>query len=230
MTDITTPYGATTIGENATLEGTIDVLSAVAERDWQVGSTVAGAAVKHLRAMQSEAATYRQVIISRESALTVAEGLQVAAEVEARTAKQDAARWQQSFDTLGNEFIAFKTRVRNAAIGTQEGHSGHISLEALNEWLGNLSLDPVEMEYICTGTWRGIEMPRATVTATSDSEAENKYREALGEGALNTALRLHGEVSDSDAVTFDSNNMDEETDDDDGFDADDVDVEVEAVD
>lgn len=65
----------------------------------------------------------------------------------------------------------FRDSVRDAAIRTQENHSHHISVSALNEWLDDLGLDPVEQEWevevSVTRKWTGT----VTVTATSKDAA-----------------------------------------------------------
>lgn len=127
----------------------------------------------------------------------------------------------------------FMDSVRDAAIEAQAGHASHFSKHSLNEWLEALGLDPLVTKWDCDGSWQGIDLPSATVVADSEDEATTKYREALAEGSVEVGIRLSGDVSDTDDVTFSSNYIDDSSDYGDDvptFDVDDVDINVSASD
>jgi len=142
--------------------------------------------------------------------------------------RTDAMTNRHAIGVLTDEARRFKDAVRDAAIGVQAGHYNHISKEALNGWLEELGLDPVVTEWDCEGTWRGIDLPGARVTADSEDEAESKYRDALSEASVSVLLQLSGDVSDTDDVIFGTNSLDDTVDWDDevAFDIDDVEVSV----
>jgi hypothetical protein len=71
-----------------------------------------------------------------------------------------------------NALRAWKTRVREAAIEVQRGHSGHISMGDLNEWLTGLGLDPVERNFQVTLDVNKKVRVTVDVTAVDDDAAE----------------------------------------------------------
>lgn len=126
---------------------------------------------------------------------------------------------------------AFKLRVREAVIDVQRGHSNHIGIAEMNNFLTRLGLDPVATDFYVTGTWKGHDLPGARISAADKEDAETMYRDALSEGEWSVALALSGSVRDREGVVFDSNHVSEEGDDDvDQFDVDEVEVDVEEAD
>jgi hypothetical protein len=201
----------TTDTEVMDLDATITRLD-VAQSSWAGGAaTIARSALEHIRTLRNDA-EYR-----------VARSMEEAA-AQARV----ITSLREQLDRGNREVTQFKDSVRDAAIAVQSGHSRHIDKAALNAWLEELGLDPVVTTWECEGTWRGIDMPSATVEADTEDEAESKYRDALSEASINVMLNLNGDVSDTSDVSFASNSVDDSVDWDAevSFDIDDVEVSV----
>jgi len=224
--DTTTVHGAVTIGEQATLEGTLNVLDAVAERDWQVGSTLARVAARHLRESQSMLTAAEQGIAVAQTAANIADSVRLAAETERDALRSDLTQLRMQLTNAIDEGQRFANRVRAAAIDVQSGHSGHISMYALNEWLDELGLAKVETDWECSGSYKGIDLPGATVKAEDEESARDKYTEALSGGDWSVVRRFTGSVRDGDGIVFDFNEVDESLEDDDDFSWDDVEITV----
>lgn len=91
---------------------------------------------------------------------------------------------------------AFRDSVRDAAIEVQQGHSRHISVGALNTWLTDLDLEPVECEWqvevTVTRTWRGT----VVVSAMSDEDAGEQAKAGFENDDFQADHHLEEDESD----------------------------------